>query len=68
MRSNRTIPLVPMHRVGVHSATVDLQNRQLLMFLKPVATGYQTAETADVGHPITLPGLADCTVDLAGLF
>lgn len=60
------LPLYARH--GIPAVwLVDLQNRQLLLFSQPMETGYQAMETADISHPIAVPGLADCKVDLAGL-
>ena len=69
LRYDREIKLPLYARYGIPMVwLVDLQNKQLLRFSAPADTGYQTVETADTNHPLELPGLTDCAVDLSGLF
>jgi Uma2 family endonuclease len=47
---------------------VDLQNSRLFLSSDPKDGGYQSTQTADIDHPIALPGLTGLEVDLSGLF
>jgi Uma2 family endonuclease len=69
LRYDREIKLPLYARHGIPAVwLVDLQSKQLIMYSQPTETGYRATETANVDHPIELPGLAGCSVDLTGLF
>ena len=69
LRYDREVKLSLYARHGIPAVwLVDLQNKQLLLFSRPTEAGYRFMETADLNRPITLPGLTEVEVDLAGLF
>ncbi|MCB2264201.1 MAG: Uma2 family endonuclease [Candidatus Thiosymbion ectosymbiont of Robbea hypermnestra] len=61
------LPLYARHRIPA-VWLVDLPNERLLLFSEPMAHGYRVTETADLRHPLGLPGLPGLSLDLSGLF
>lgn len=61
------VPLYARH--GIPEVwLVDIEHRQVLRFAVPRDGVYQVEGVIDLGRPTPLPGLADCAIDLAGLF
>jgi Uma2 family endonuclease len=69
LRYDREVKVPLYARHGIPAVwLVDLTSGRLLLLSGPTERGYGVMQTADVGRPISLPGLADLKVDLRDLF
>ena len=69
LQTDRDIKVPLYARHGIPEVwIVDIRDRRILRFAHPKQGVYQTLETLDLRQPTPLPGLPDCSVELAALF